>query len=65
VADRVIRRLEHGAIVLLHDAAERDDHEPASIGALPRILSAMRERKLAGVRVDRWVRAGEEEAAEG
>ena len=62
VADRVIRRLGDGAIVLLHDAAERDDHEPASLAALPRILSAMRERGFAGVRVDRWVRAGEVEA---
>ena len=54
VADRVIRRLDDGAIVLLHDAAERDDREPASLAALPRILSAMRARGLAGVRVDQW-----------
>jgi peptidoglycan-N-acetylglucosamine deacetylase len=57
VADRVIRRLRDGAIVLLHDAAERDDHRPASLDALPRILSAMRSRDLEGVRLDRWLTA--------
>jgi peptidoglycan/xylan/chitin deacetylase (PgdA/CDA1 family) len=55
VAARVARRLKDGAIVLLHDAAERDDHAPASVEALPRILEAMRLRDLAGVRLDAWV----------
>ena len=49
-------RLER-AYRLLHDAAENDDHEPAAIAALPAILEAMRERGLAGVRVDAWVDA--------
>jgi len=53
VAKRVIERLEDGAIVLLHDAAERDDFTPASIAALPEILRALRERGLAAVGVDR------------
>ena len=52
VAQRVIARLEDGAIVLLHDAAERDDFTPASIAALPEILRALRERGLACVGVD-------------
>jgi peptidoglycan/xylan/chitin deacetylase (PgdA/CDA1 family) len=52
VARRVIARLEDGAIVLLHDAAERDDFTPASIAALPEILRALRERGLAAVGVD-------------
>lgn len=55
VAERVKSRLDHGAIVLLHDAAERDDREPASLGALPAILAEMRRKNLKGVRVDRWV----------
>jgi peptidoglycan/xylan/chitin deacetylase (PgdA/CDA1 family) len=55
VAARVVPRLEDGAIVLLHDAAEREDHEPAGLAALPRILEAMRSRNLVGVRVDEWV----------
>jgi peptidoglycan/xylan/chitin deacetylase (PgdA/CDA1 family) len=57
VAARVVRGLEDGAIVLLHDAAERDDHTPASLAALPRILAAMRERDLRGVRLDAWIGA--------
>jgi peptidoglycan/xylan/chitin deacetylase (PgdA/CDA1 family) len=57
VAARVIPGLRDGAIVLLHDAAERDDHTPASLAALPRILEAMRARNLPGVRVDEWLDA--------
>jgi peptidoglycan/xylan/chitin deacetylase (PgdA/CDA1 family) len=52
VARRVIERLEDGAIVLLHDAAEHDDFTPASIAALPEILHALRERGLTPVGVD-------------
>jgi len=52
VAERVIARLEDGAIVLLHDAAERDDFTPASLAALPHILRAVRERGLATVGID-------------
>lgn len=54
-AARVVRGLEDGAIVLLHDAAERDDHEPASLKALPRILSAMRAKHLTGVTVRKFL----------
>jgi peptidoglycan/xylan/chitin deacetylase (PgdA/CDA1 family) len=57
VAARVVPRLEDGAIVLLHDAAERDDFCPASLAALPRILAAMRARDLDGVRLDAWIAA--------
>lgn len=52
VARRVVDRLEDGAIVLLHDAAEHDDFTPASIAALPEILRAMRERGLSAVGVE-------------
>jgi peptidoglycan-N-acetylglucosamine deacetylase len=55
VVERVVPRLRDGAIVLLHDAAERDDHEPAARAALPRILAAMRERGLEPVRLDAWI----------
>jgi peptidoglycan-N-acetylglucosamine deacetylase len=57
VAARVVRRLRDGAIVLLHDAAERDDFRPACLAALPRILEAMRRRDLDGVRLDAWISA--------
>jgi peptidoglycan-N-acetylglucosamine deacetylase len=59
VAERVVPRLADGAIVLLHDAAEHDDHCPASLAALPRILAAMRTRDLEGVRLDAWGLGGE------
>jgi peptidoglycan/xylan/chitin deacetylase (PgdA/CDA1 family) len=55
VAARVARGLRDGAVVLLHDAAERDDFRPASVEALPRILAAMRARDLDGVRLDAWI----------
>jgi peptidoglycan/xylan/chitin deacetylase (PgdA/CDA1 family) len=54
VAARVVRGLSDGAVVLLHDAAERDDREPAAPRALPAILEAMRLRGLSGVRLDGW-----------
>lgn len=55
VAARVKRGLRDGAIVLMHDAAEREDREPASVAALPAILDAMAARNLPGVRVDAWL----------
>jgi peptidoglycan/xylan/chitin deacetylase (PgdA/CDA1 family) len=55
VAARVKRGLEDGAIVLMHDAAEREDRTPASVEALPSILDAMAAKNLEGVRVDDWL----------
>lgn len=63
VAARVERDLRDGAIVLLHDAAERDDHDPVAIKALPRILAAMKERGLRAVRLDAWVDRPDEPVA--
>lgn len=54
VAARVVPKLADRAIVMLHDAAERDDREPASVKALPKILAAMQRLDLDGVRVDEW-----------
>jgi len=55
VVRRIERRLEDGAIVLLHDASERDDFVPASIAALPEILRAIETRGLSCVRVDELI----------
>jgi peptidoglycan/xylan/chitin deacetylase (PgdA/CDA1 family) len=52
VAARVERGLRPGAIVLLHDAAERDDFEPASVRALPRILERIAALELRAVTLD-------------
>jgi peptidoglycan-N-acetylglucosamine deacetylase len=62
VAARVKRGLQDGAIVLMHDAAEREDREPASVKALPAILEVMAARGLAGVRVDAWLAGDERDA---
>ena len=43
---RIARQLEGGAVVLLHDAAERDDFVPASVEALPGLLDAIERRGL-------------------
>jgi peptidoglycan-N-acetylglucosamine deacetylase len=43
---RVKRGLEDGAIVLLHDAAERGDRRPAALDALPQILDAIAAKNL-------------------
>jgi peptidoglycan/xylan/chitin deacetylase (PgdA/CDA1 family) len=46
VAARVLPRIEDGAIVMLHDAAEREDHLPVSIAVLPRVLDRVAELGL-------------------
>jgi hypothetical protein len=52
-ADAVVRRVDRtltdGTIVMLHDASEHDDFEPASVRALPRLLALLDERKLTSV----------------
>jgi peptidoglycan/xylan/chitin deacetylase (PgdA/CDA1 family) len=55
VLARVRRRLEAGAIVLLHDAAETGDHVPAGARALPEILATMRDARLEVVPLAGWL----------
>jgi len=52
VVARVGRTLGDGEIVMLHDAAERDDYEPASVRALPKLLALLDERGLTSVGLD-------------
>ena len=52
VVERIGRSLIDGAIVLLHDAAEHDDFEPASVRALPRLVALLDERGLTSVGID-------------
>lgn len=52
VEERAVRGLKDGAIVLLHDAAERDDYAPKSIEALPEILRTLKKKNLRAVRVE-------------
>jgi peptidoglycan/xylan/chitin deacetylase (PgdA/CDA1 family) len=63
VAARVRRDLCDGAIVLLHDAPERGDREPAAVRALPAILDAIFAERLDIVPVSRWVADSQAAAA--
>jgi len=63
VVRTVGRRLGDGAIVLLHDAAERGDFVPASVEALPAIVEAAVRQNLPLVRVDEWLGTEAAEAA--
>jgi peptidoglycan/xylan/chitin deacetylase (PgdA/CDA1 family) len=55
IAARIDGGLEDGAIVLLHDAAEREDREPAGVLALPKILALIQKKGLEVVPLDEWV----------
>jgi peptidoglycan/xylan/chitin deacetylase (PgdA/CDA1 family) len=65
VVARVRRDLRDGAIVLLHDAPERGDREPAAVRALPAILAAIAADGLQVVPLARWIGAAHDAAAEG
>jgi peptidoglycan/xylan/chitin deacetylase (PgdA/CDA1 family) len=56
VTARVRRGLSDGAIVLMHDAAEKGGRVPAGVRALPRILEALDDRRLPVVPVADWIR---------
>jgi peptidoglycan-N-acetylglucosamine deacetylase len=47
-----------GAILVLHDAAERDDFEPASVSILPRLLLELDARGLTSVGLDVLLEVG-------
>ena len=55
VTKRIEAGLRDGAIILLHDAAERGDHQPAAVRALPEILERVRARGLSIRTLDVWV----------
>lgn len=57
VLARVLPRLRDGCVVLLHDASERGDFEPASLAALPEILRTAAHRELPLVLVSGWLAA--------
>jgi peptidoglycan-N-acetylglucosamine deacetylase len=59
VVERVTRGVRDGAIVILHDAAERDGYEPASVEALPAILEVIAKRGLRLVGVEEFVAEAE------
>jgi peptidoglycan/xylan/chitin deacetylase (PgdA/CDA1 family) len=52
VVARIARSVTDGAIVMLHDASEHDDFEPASVRALPELLRLLDERGWTSVGLD-------------
>src|SRR5262245_4721688 len=52
VVARVARTVTDGAIVMLHDASEHDDFEPAAVGALPELLRVLDDREWTSVGMD-------------
>jgi peptidoglycan/xylan/chitin deacetylase (PgdA/CDA1 family) len=54
VTERLLRGIQPGALLALHDAAERDNYVPASVAALPRVLEAIRARSLRPVTLSEW-----------
>jgi peptidoglycan/xylan/chitin deacetylase (PgdA/CDA1 family) len=55
VVARVRRDMRDGAIVLLHDAPERGEREPAAVAALPAILDVIAAQGLDTVPLARWM----------
>jgi peptidoglycan/xylan/chitin deacetylase (PgdA/CDA1 family) len=58
VVARVARSVTDGAIVMLHDASEHDDFEPASVRALPQLLSLLDDREWKSVGLDTLLEHG-------
>jgi peptidoglycan/xylan/chitin deacetylase (PgdA/CDA1 family) len=54
VTGRLLRALEPGALIAMHDSAERDDYTPASLAALPRVLEELERRSLRAVPLSSW-----------
>jgi peptidoglycan/xylan/chitin deacetylase (PgdA/CDA1 family) len=63
VVTRVARGVTDGGIVMLHDASEHDDFEPASVGALPELLRLLDQRGWTSVGLDTLLDQPEEESA--
>ena len=55
VVVRITRGLKDGAIVMLHDASERGDREPAAVRALPDVLEAIAARNLSVTSLTSWI----------
>jgi peptidoglycan/xylan/chitin deacetylase (PgdA/CDA1 family) len=63
VVARVARSVTDGAIVMLHDASEHDDFEPASVRALPELLRLLDDRAWTSVGLDTLLDQPGEESA--
>jgi len=63
VVARVARSMTDGAVVMLHDASEHDDFEPASVRALPELLHLLEDRELTSVGLDTLLDQPERDSA--
>ena len=61
VVARVARTMTDGDIVMLHDASEHDDFEPASVRGLPELLRLLDDRGWTSVGVDALLEQPQEE----
>lgn len=57
VIGRISRKLDDGDIVLLHDAAERDDHDPTAPKILRELLAIVKDKNLRVAKLGDWVSA--------
>ncbi|MEO8875834.1 MAG: polysaccharide deacetylase family protein [Polyangiaceae bacterium] len=55
ILKRVKRGVDHGAIVLMHDASERSDFEPKGPQALPEILELIAQEGIDIVPLETWI----------
>ena len=55
VAARVKAQIDDGEIVLLHDAAEKGDHDPAGPKALAEILASAKDKNLRIAKLGDWL----------
>jgi peptidoglycan/xylan/chitin deacetylase (PgdA/CDA1 family) len=59
VLKSALKSVGDGAVLVLHDAAERDDFQPASLSILPALLAELDARRLVSVGVDSLFSAAE------
>lgn len=55
ILNRLRRGIDHGAIVLMHDASERNDFEPQGPAALPEVLSMIKNEGIDVVPLENWI----------
>ncbi len=55
VTARVLKGVRDGANVLMHDASERESHDPPGVAALPKILRGLERKRLAVTPLKEWI----------
>jgi peptidoglycan/xylan/chitin deacetylase (PgdA/CDA1 family) len=55
ILSRLRKGIDHGAIVLMHDASERNDFEPQGPLVLPDLLAMIKNENIEVVPLDNWI----------